>query len=309
VKSATLGIALAWILAAGCSGAGVDTVAGSDDAPTGTADALVELPPAPSAMTNASRSPDGWVLGRWNWGAPCRVSVHESVGASGVHVDRTFTIDVTASEDGYVMSFDDIAEVTAGRTEDVVADALYRNLAVLPSMRLDADGRFVEFSELHTELAELARRADVASADGVALMLARQPVVGQTILDRTMLAWFGFWLDHDSVPVDPDHLEGERSRPGPAGTWRWSTETSASPLVGDQRGPDANAAVRLTHTERAIDAESARVDAIAIVGSGARRPSYVELAIDGFTSGGLAVFAEQDRRIVTFDWENAEGCE
>ncbi len=65
----------------------------------------------------------------------------------------------------------------------------------------------------------------------------------------------------------------------------------------------------LTHTERQVDSDSGRIDASAIVHPDDRRPGYVVLSIDGFTAGGLTAFAEQDRRIVTFDWEHAEGCE
>ena len=311
MRRAAFGLVLAWLTVTGCTPIG-DDAAGLDDGPPETADAFVELPPAPALTAPAAGAgaAGGVPLGAWRWGAPCRVAAREVVGVRFPRVARTFTIDVAdaATGDGLVMSFDDVTEVSGTLGDEEVADALYRNLAVLPTMSLDADGRFVAFTRLEADLASLARRAGVGAADGVALILARQRVVTDTILDRTVLGWYGHWLDHDRLPMNPERFTSERDRPGPAGTWRWSTETFAAPVRGGRGEPPREGVVWLTHTERAVDADSGRVDASAIVDPTDRRPSYVVLGIDGFTSGGLATFASQDRRIVTFDWENAEGC-
>ncbi len=312
MRRATLGTVLAWTMATGCTGDDASTAATLSEAPPGTSDALVELPPAPVlTIRSVPTSTEALPLGPWDWGAPCRVAAREVIGTRGPQVSRMFTVDVAvdASQGGYVMSFDDVVELDTGLTEEYVAGALYRNLAVLPDMRLDADGRFVEFVDLEAELTESARRADVASTGDVVAIVARQPVVTDSILDRTILAWFGFWLDHDVLAVNPDRHAGQRTRQGPAGPQRWSTETFAADVVGERDGRAGNSVVWLTHTEQAIDSATGRIDASAIVDPTDRRPSYVVLTIDGFSSGELAVFAEQDRRVVTFDWGTAEGCE
>jgi hypothetical protein len=314
VKPATLGALLAWFVVAGCTGERDRIDDGLGDQPPGTADALVEIPPAP--LLTAGRSDQlapvaGLSLGPWQWAAPCRVVAHETIGTGGPPVERTFTIDIAANPaaDGFVMSFDDVTERAGGLTEGELADALYRNLAVLSPMELDPQGRFVAFPRLDADLTALARRAGVVSADEAAVLLARQPVVSSTILDRTVLAWYGFWLEYEVLPVNPERLAGESRRSGPSGPWSWSTETYAAPVVRNRNRQESDDVVWLIHAERRVDSGAARIDAGAIVDPNDRRPSYVVVSIDGFTAGRLTTFAEQDRRIVTFDWENAEGCE
>ena len=163
----TLGVLLAWIVTSGCTGgdrANPGVVEIDDDRPPDTADALIELPPAPvltSEGDHATGVAGELALGAFDWGPPCRVVVHEVIGTGGPPVARTFTVDVAdgPAGDGLVITFDDIIEQVSGLTEEYVAEMLYRNLAVLPAMELDPDGRFVAFRDLDADLVALARRA------------------------------------------------------------------------------------------------------------------------------------------------------
>lgn len=305
MRVATLGLTLAWIIATGCTG---DSSAAPDtppEAPADTSDVFVELPPPPP-LTAAP--PGGVQLGAWDWGAPCRVPVDEVIGAVPPRVVRSYTIDVAAVDGGFLMEFDDVTLNRRGLTGAAADDALYRHLAVLADMRLGADGSFVEFVDLIGDLDELAAGVDGSAATGAVAFLVHQPVVTESILDRTVLGWYGFWLDHARLPVSPDRLEGEQVRALTAGSTRVSTESFAAPVSGPW-GQSPEGAVWLIYSERSTDASTGRLAASAIVDPSNRRPSYVAMSIGGFDAGGTGFFAAQDRRIVTFDWEHAEGCE
>ncbi|MFW2335338.1 hypothetical protein, partial [Ilumatobacter sp.] len=136
MKPAALGALLTWFVVTGCTGERDRSDDGLGAQPPGTADALVELPPAPLLTTGpaaAPGTPGGQMLGAWNWAAPCRVVAHEVVGTGGLQVMRTFTVVVSPDPvgGGFTMSFEDVTEQTDGLTEADVADLLYRNLAVL----------------------------------------------------------------------------------------------------------------------------------------------------------------------------------
>lgn len=307
VRFATLGFALAWIIATGCTSDGAATPDTGFEAPADTSDVFVELPPAPVLTVAAF---EGVQLGAWDWGAPCRVPVDEVVGAVRPRVSRSYTIDIAATDGGFVMSFDDVTVSRQGLTGPDADDALYRHLAVLSDMRLGPDGSFVEFVDLEGDLAELAAGAGTSAPAGIVAVLVRQPVVTESILARTILGWYGFWLDHARLPVSPDRLDDEQVRARTAGSTRVFTESFAAPVsAGGLWGPTPDGAVWLTYSERATDASMGRVVVSAIVDPANRRPSYVVTTIGGFSSGGTEIFAAQDRRLVTFDWENAVGCE
>ena len=304
MRFSTLGIALAWIIATGCTG-GDSPGADREERPPDTADVFVELPPAPSLGDEVQ-------LGAWNWGAPCRVPVREVVGSGGPPIARTFTIELSddPTSDGFVMAFDDVRIELRGRTEAYWATELYRYLGVLVDMRLDRAGRFVEFMDLDGGLADLASRAGMASPVATASTVGRRPTVVETILDRTNLGWYGFWLDSSRLPLNPDRLVGERRREGGAGAELAETEAFAAPIVNDGPwGEQPPGAMWVAYSERAVGSANGRIDVNTIVDPTNRRPFYVVFRLAGFDDGTAgSEFSTVDRRVVRFDWENAEGC-
>lgn len=305
MRYSTLGIALAWITATGCTGGDSPDSDRAGLPPIETADVFVELPPAPSLG-------DEIQLGAWNWGVPCRVPVREVVGSGGPPIARTFTIELSddPTSDGLVMSFADVQVELRGRSEEYWATELYRYLGVLVDMRLDRAGRFVEFVDLGGGLEDLADRAGMASPTSTASVLGGRPTVAETILDRTNLGWYGFWLDRSRLPLNPDRLVGERRREGAAGPELAETETFAAPIVRDGPwGEQPAGAMWVSYSERAVGSATGRIDVSSIVDPTNRRPFYVVFRLAGFDDGAAASeFSTVDRRVVRFDWENADGC-
>lgn len=310
-KRSVSGIALASIAASGCTGGGAAAPEVTDvreQAPIDTTDVFVELPPAPDA---AGTPTEQLALGAWDWGAPCSVPVREEISGDGERVVRTYTVDlaVDPETDGYVMAFDDVVVDDRFLDVDTAAEAVFGYLAVLADMRLASDGRFVEFVDLEHDLTEAADRAGHTSPGGLAADLARQPAVAATILDRTIMGWYGFWLESDRLPLNPVVLEAERVREGPAGSFRATTTAFASPVHSDGRWGRSDGPGRwFTYIERASDGESGRVDVNAVADPTNRRPAHVLVSVDDFSVAGRVDLATTDRRVTHFDWEHAEGC-
>lgn len=296
-------VPLLWcLIATGCTG-GDDADDSPGQRPVDTASALITLP----AVEAFAASVD---IGDWNWGAPCRVPVREVVGGVSPRVERSFTIQLEPDprSDGFVMSFDEVTEERRRLSEEFIAGELYRHLAVLPDIRLGPDGRFLEFVDLDQALADLAHGAPTTSVDIDDLVV--QPGVVDAILDRTILGWFGFWLDESRLPLNPGRLVGERHRAsGDVGIAPVSNEAFAAPVTRNGVwGAPSDESVWLRYTEGPGSELTGRVDVSAVVDRTNRRPSYVVVRIDPVTADDRIGFSTQDRRVVTFDWESAEGC-
>jgi len=183
----------------------------------------------------------------------------------------------------------------------------------------------VEFVDLGSSLSTLADRAGVALTDDEAAALARRPEVIESVLDRTILGWFGFWVEDEFLPLNPARLSGRRVRhPGGDETVAATEAFAATEVDEGVWGPQFDEKVWLTYVERSSELTTTavsddrfateRLDVSAIIDPERLRPSYVSITIGGPTStavsgGGSALSAYQDRRLVLFDWDDAEGCE
>lgn len=141
-------------------------------------------------------------LGDWAWPAPCRVPVRETIGGDGIPVERTFTLAITPDPSGVadlVLSFDEIAiSGSATLTETQLVAEILRYGALLPSMRLDSEGRFVGFVDLAASLDDAINDA----GGDVELAMATAPEVVDNIVRGTVETWYGLWQDHDSIPLE-----------------------------------------------------------------------------------------------------------
>jgi hypothetical protein len=313
------------VLTAACTNQGGSGSETTTRAATESAPALVELPRVDLDLPAPGAEPMSIAIGGWDWGAPCRVPVDEQVGGAGPQFARSFTIDVAddTAAGGFLMTFVDVDEQLRGLSEQVVAAELDRYLAVLPTIRLDTAGRFVEFVDLESSLSTLAERAGVALTGDEAATLARRPDVIESVLDRTILGWFGFWSEDEFLPLNPARLSGRRVRHIGDGVAVATTEVFAGQVSENVWGPRPEGQVWLIYNERVSDISATtvddrfvteRLDVSAIIDPENLRPSYVTITIGGVTSaalpdGGTGTGGYQHRRLVLFDWDNAEGCE
>lgn len=332
------------VFVAGCSGTGAEDSAESgstsiaDVAPTPTsADDTVpgtsspeQVPSNASDPTAVTEAPveEGIVLGSWDWGAPCRVPVSETVGGAGTPIERSFVVDVAADDrGGYVLGFDDVVVTSPLPTAEAEAGLLDCG-AVLAEMRLDRGGRFVEFVDLERDVAAWLEW----HGENFDKAMPTSPRTVEAIAGPTIGAWYGTWLDRGPLPAVGEPQRSERHVADVPYDSLLKLEANEQGVAEHERlnlpgyGPVPIGSVHLWAMET-IDRDAPRTfldavrsalpaveDGYELVGRGSYvdrdtlRPEYsvydrrLQLTMDGTTSSTMVY------RAYVFDWEGAEGC-
>jgi hypothetical protein len=336
------------VAAAGCAGASLDAV--TSDSPSTSNSPSPSTAVSPSSVPTSSLAPvesestvaappssdvaaESVQLGAWQWAAPCRVPVLETIGGDGIPLERRFAVNVDIDPSGVaeqLLTFEEVAiEPSGNLTEPQLAAEILRYGALLPPMRLDVAGRFVEFVDLAGAIDDAF--AGAGPVDDVQLSALTSPEVADSVVRGTIGTWYGLWQDRPAVPFDT--VEEASTRPFGQDSYATEVQVYAlGPVSGDDEepitvadfGPVPVGVVLLSHYEVAgdpfsqlvareyswVDSASQYVDTTAVVEPGSLRTLYAVQHGGRTLYEGTDVIVDsaQFRRTFTFDWDQAEGC-